>query len=166
MTEDIKRIKVGRDSVGILGFEETMKSIMEEHTDKGDDSLMEILVEKFSRRNYIAPSARDEYARALLREYKKFAGLPYKEETPDAEQGLDIKVLGPGCAACDNLMDLLTSLLTELDLPANLEHVKDVKEIGKYGVLGTPGLVINGKVMTVGKIPPRETLKRWLGNLT
>ncbi len=162
--EDIKRIRVGGDSVGILGFEETMKSVLEEHADKDDEALMTILVEKFSRRNYIAPSARDEYAKALLREFKKFAGLPYDEETPEAKKGIEIKVLGPGCAACDTLMNLLTSLLSELDLPANLEHVKDIKEIGKYGVLGTPALVINGKVMAVGKTPPRATLKQWLQN--
>ena len=160
--EDIRRIRVGRDSVGILGFEETMKSVLEEHADKDDEALMEVLVEKFSRRNYIAPSAREEYARALLREFKKFAGLPYEEEAQDTGQGIDIKVLGPGCAACDDLMDLLTGILAELDFPANLEHVKDVKEIGKYGVLGTPALVINGEVKAVGKIPPKTVIKSWL----
>ena len=155
---EIKQIKVAGNLVGIIGFEETMASVQKEYADK-DDVLSKILLKKFSRRNYIVPSARDAYARAFLREYKKFAGLPCEEDT---EGDLDIKVLGPGCSACDTLMSLLMRILSELDLPADLTHVTDLKEIGSYGVLGTPALVINGQVRTVGKIPSAETLKNWL----
>jgi hypothetical protein len=44
-----------------------------------------------------------------------------------------------------------------------LKHVRDNKEIGKYGITGTPGLIMNGKVKSVGKVPPRAKLKEWLG---
>jgi len=63
------------------------------NADKDDVLLSEILLKKFFRRNYIVLSARDAYARAFFREYKKFAGLPCEEDT---DGGLDIKVLGPG----------------------------------------------------------------------
>jgi len=50
----------------------------------------------------------------------------------------------------------------QLDLAADLEHVRDIKEIGKYGVMGMPALLINGKVLSVGRVPPKAKLKEWL----
>jgi hypothetical protein len=52
--------------------------------------------------------------------------------------------------------------VTEMDLAADLEHVTDIDEIGSYGVMGTPALVINREVKAVGSIPPKTKLKKWL----
>ncbi len=41
-------------------------------------------------------------------------------------------------------------------------HVTDIKEIGKYGVMGTPALLINGEVMSIGRVPPKAKIKEWL----
>jgi len=43
-----------------------------------------------------------------------------------------------------------------------IEHVTEIKEIGKYGVMGIPALIINGKVKSVGKVPPKSNLNDWL----
>ena len=53
-------------------------------------------------------------------------------------------------------------VLSETGIAAGLEHVRDIKEIGKYGVMGTPALIINGQVKSVGKVPPKNKLKEWL----
>jgi len=50
----------------------------------------------------------------------------------------------------------------ETGITADVEHVRDLKEIGRYGVMGTPALLMNGKVKSVGKVPPRNRLKEWL----
>ncbi|MBU1163596.1 MAG: thioredoxin family protein [Proteobacteria bacterium] len=76
---------------------------------------------------------------------------------------LEIKVLGPGCSQCDMLDKILIEVLSEMKILADMEHIRDIREIGKYGVMGTPALVINGKVMSVGKVPSKEKLKEWLG---
>ena len=52
--------------------------------------------------------------------------------------------------------------MSEINLIADIEHVRDIKEIGKYGVMGSPALLINGKVKSVGKVPPKNKLKEWL----
>ncbi|MBW2172681.1 MAG: TM0996/MTH895 family glutaredoxin-like protein [Deltaproteobacteria bacterium] len=75
---------------------------------------------------------------------------------------MEIKVLGPGCARCDKLEREAMEVMSEMELPGDLEHVRDVKEIGRYGVMGTPALVINGKVVCVGKVPSKEEIKEWL----
>jgi len=53
-------------------------------------------------------------------------------------------------------------VMAEMNPAGDLEHVRDIKEIGKYGVMGTPALIINGKVMSVGKVPPKAKIKQWL----
>jgi small redox-active disulfide protein 2 len=102
---------------------------------------------------------RDAYAVAFLREYKKFIGQPVEDDRPEVPQ---IKVLGPGCPNCDRLEQELMGLMAELGLPADLEHIRDVVEIGRYGVMSVPALVINGKVVAAGSIPPRKKLKALL----
>ena len=117
------------------------------------------LVKRLSVKNYIPESAKESYGKAFLREFKKFTGKPYEEETPEQ---LEIKILGPGCANCDRLEREVLEAVSELDLPASIDHVRDIKEIGKYGVMGTPALIINGQVKAVGRVPPRSKIIEWL----
>jgi small redox-active disulfide protein 2 len=109
--------------------------------------------------NYIPDRAREEYGKAFLREFKKFLGKPFQDDTLE---GLEIKVLGPGCVQCDRLEQELIQVMAETGITADLEHVRDPKEIGEYGVMGTPALIINGQVKSVGRVPPRNKLKEWL----
>ncbi len=157
--DDIRQIKVGGHSVGIIGLSQLIKEVAEDFAQKPYSEIQAELLSRLSRSNYIPESMRDSYARAFLREFKKYIGEPYDEEV---SEGLEIKVLGPGCVQCDTLERTLMELLSEMNLLADMEHVTDVKEIGKYGVMGTPALVINGKVMSVGKVPSKEKLKEWL----
>ena len=71
-------------------------------------------------------------------------------------------MLGHGCARCDRLEQELIQVMAETGIMAGIEHVRDLKEIGKYGVMGTPALLINGMVKSVGKVPPTNKLKEWL----
>ena len=52
--------------------------------------------------------------------------------------------------------------VSELDLPAGIDHVRDIREIGKYGVMGSPALIINGEVKAVGRVPMRSEIRKWL----
>jgi protein-disulfide isomerase len=56
------------------------------------------------------------------------------------------------------------AVMAELDIAAGLEHVRDIAKIGSYGVMGTPGLIINGEVKAVGSVLPKSRLKEWLMN--
>jgi small redox-active disulfide protein 2 len=112
-----------------------------------------------SKRNYIPDTVRGDYGRAFLREFWKFLGKPFEEEIPG---GIQIKVLGPGCAQCDGLERELMQVMAETGIAADIQHIRDIKEIGEYGVMGTPALLINGKVKSVGKVPPRSKIVQWL----
>jgi small redox-active disulfide protein 2 len=77
---------------------------------------------------------------------------------------LTIKVLGPGCANCVNLAALTERALTNLSVEAKVEKVTDYSEIMKYKILATPGLVINEKVVSAGRIPSEAEITTFITN--
>lgn len=156
---DVTRLRIGDHTVGIMGLEEAMVELAATGVHRSDEEISDALLNRLSRKNYIPHGAHESYGRALLRAYKKHQGLAQGEASSDL---LVIRVLGQGCTQCDQLEQNVMEVLSELDLPADLEHVRDIREIGNYGVMGTPALLINGKVMCVGRVPPKIRIKEWL----
>ncbi|MCA9955929.1 MAG: TM0996/MTH895 family glutaredoxin-like protein [Ardenticatenaceae bacterium] len=75
---------------------------------------------------------------------------------------LQIKVLGPGCANCKRVEQIARSEVEKLGLDAEIEKVTDYAQIMSYGVMSTPGLIIDGKVVSYGRIPSNEEVTNWL----
>ena len=75
---------------------------------------------------------------------------------------LQVKVLGPGCANCKRLEQMTRREIEKLGVAANIEKVTDYGQIMAYGVLSTPGLVINEKVVAFGRIPNNQDVADWL----
>ncbi|TVR30247.1 MAG: thioredoxin family protein [Nitriliruptor sp.] len=73
---------------------------------------------------------------------------------------MDIKVLGPGCNNCVNLEARTREALADLDQEATIEKVTDTAQIMGYGVMSTPGLVIDGKVVVSGRVPSVKQLTK------
>lgn len=154
--QDLIRINVGRHSIGILGLQGLIEEMTASHGKKSDDEIRQFMLERLSVLNYIPSSARGEYGDAFLREFRKALGQPVQESAPVV---LDIKVLGAGCNQCDSLEQSLMEVLTETAIPATLEHVREMQDIARYGVMGVPALVVNGKVLATGSIPAKKKLR-------
>ena len=90
---------------------------------------------------------------------------PQSQSFTPAGDALSVKVLGSGCSKCNLLEKYACETLDELGKPYNLEHVKDYVEIAKYGVMQTPALVVNEKVLVSGRVPSRSELKEMLEKL-
>jgi small redox-active disulfide protein 2 len=73
---------------------------------------------------------------------------------------MEIKVLGPGCPKCRTLEKIVINALAELDVAASVSKVEDIMKIMEFGVMSTPGLVINGKVVYSGGIPSTNEIKK------
>lgn len=73
-----------------------------------------------------------------------------------------IKVYGSGCANCKKLEQMCYNALQELQIDDSIEKVTDLQEIMKTGILSTPGLEINGKMISSGKLPTKSTLVYWI----
>ena len=78
------------------------------------------------------------------------------------ENEMDIKVLGPGCPRCQQTEKIVKEAVAEAGVDAQIEKVSDVMKSAGYGVFGTPAVVIDGEVKSVGKIPDKEEGNRWL----
>jgi small redox-active disulfide protein 2 len=156
---DVTQISVAGHRTGIIGLKAVLEQVAKEFAGRPDADIKSELMERLGKSNYIVPAARVAYEAAFFREYKKLIGEPIPE---DASGTMQIKVLGPGCPDCERLERDLMTVMTELNLPADLDHVRDVKEIACYGVMGNPALVINGKVVAVGRVPSKNQLKEWL----
>jgi small redox-active disulfide protein 2 len=75
---------------------------------------------------------------------------------------MDIKVLGTGCANCKNTIALIDQVAQAKGVAVQLEKVEDIRAIMGYGVMSTPGVVINGKVVHAGGVPSRDKIEQWL----
>ncbi|MBW1646847.1 MAG: TM0996/MTH895 family glutaredoxin-like protein [Deltaproteobacteria bacterium] len=75
---------------------------------------------------------------------------------------MEIKVLGPGCPKCQQTEKIVKEAVAEAGLTANVEKVTDLMQIAGYGVFGTPAVVVDGEVKSVGKIPKKEDVLQWI----
>ena len=73
-----------------------------------------------------------------------------------------IQILGTGCAKCHKLTDATKAMATELGLPFELEKVTDMLRFAEFGVMVTPALVVDGKVLSSGRLPSTDELRRLL----
>lgn len=74
----------------------------------------------------------------------------------------DVKVLGPGCKRCETTEAMVKKAASKLGIDVRIEKVTDYAEIAKFGVLSTPGVVIDGKVVHAGGLPKADALEKWL----
>ncbi|MGI6650090.1 MAG: thioredoxin family protein [Bacillota bacterium] len=75
---------------------------------------------------------------------------------------MEIKILGPGCAKCHALEKVTREAVQEMGIDATVNDVRDLKEIMSYGILLTPGLVINEKVKSSGKVLNKSAIKKYI----
>ena len=77
---------------------------------------------------------------------------------------MDIKVLGPGCPKCSQTEKIVKEAVAEVGVEARIEKVTDIMEIAGYGVFGTPAVVVDGEVKSVGKIPKKQDVIGWINH--
>lgn len=75
---------------------------------------------------------------------------------------MDVKILGSGCSKCNELEKSTVEALKELGIEAAVDHVTDFADIAKYGVMQTPALVVDGKVLSYGRVLSKNDVKKLL----
>lgn len=155
----ISQIKVGRHRVGIVGLETALEKVSREYKNSSDTIIAEKLLRLLSKKNYISGTAQEKYRKALLRAYKKHLGLPIEESESD---WVEIKILGGGCNICDGLENTVMEVLSDLDLPADVEHITQKERIRRYQVQDGPALAINREVVASGILPSKQEIRSLL----
>lgn len=74
----------------------------------------------------------------------------------------NIKVLGPGCKNCETTASLIRLAAEQAEVEIELEKITDIAQIMSYGVMSTPGVVINGKVVHAGGVPGPDLVRKWI----
>ncbi len=77
---------------------------------------------------------------------------------------MQIKILGPGCARCNQLEKTTREVVKELGIDASIEEVKDIKKIMEYPILTTPGLVVNEELVCSGRVPNKAEVAQFIIN--
>jgi small redox-active disulfide protein 2 len=157
---DIKMIRVAGRQVGVLGLDEALEELGPRLAEMSEGQATEKLLERMAETNYIPDVAREAYAQSLRRELCKHLDRPFEEDKTVAQ--LDIQVLGTGCPSCEELTQRIMRVLDQMNLPAGVEHVRDMMTIATFGQVSLPGLCINGEVVASGQVPSEAQLKEMI----
>jgi small redox-active disulfide protein 2 len=122
-----------------------------------DGEMANDLLEQAKIYTPLEPGKESEYKEAIMEAYKTFLLDQKKEKTV-----LIIKVLGIGCENCKKVEANTMDALAEMNVDADVVHVTEHDAIYAYPILGTPGLVINEKVVSAGRIPSKDEIKQFI----
>jgi len=75
---------------------------------------------------------------------------------------IEIKILGTGCPKCNSLEKITRKVVENSGLEANIEKIENIMEIMEYGIMKTPGLVVNGEVKVSGRLPSEKEILNFL----
>lgn len=157
MDTPIKQIlKIGKATVGLIGIDIALNRVIRD-TSLSTAAAAEMVYEEIKKKNYIPPGATEEYRKAIQDEIAQLRGE--KERTEDE---LVIRVLGHGCVSCNSLQKMAIEIVSDMGLAADVFQVHDPDEIGRFGVVNSPALVINNDLKCEGKMPSRAQVEGWL----
>lgn len=158
MNDNITYIMIGSNKIGLVGLEQAFRYVQQMNLKK-IDLIKAVLLEKIKEQNFIPPQQENEYGCAILREYQKMLGLKPEPEPPASDR-LTIQVLGPGCASCEKMEQDIKTILAELNIAAEVQHIRDLNRIAYFGPVRTPTLVINNEIILNGRSLPHAQLRR------
>ncbi len=156
-------LKIGDKAVGLIGLDAALSELKKTrgNGDLAPEDAARILMERIEHKNYVPTGARPAYLKALAR--------LWKEETDEVGsqkgQYRSLRILGPDCIGCNRLEEIVRSVLDERGIAADIDHVRDLDEIWRYGVMTTPALVIGNKVLCSGRLPTRAQVEKWIQEL-
>lgn len=158
-----KTIKIGNTSIGLVGIEGAVAGLKKEMDGRDINSTDagRILLETVKKRNYVPVSAEHKYLMALAELWDR----EFNGKISTAAHTSPVRILGPGCIRCMRLAEMVMDVLDKRGIPADIEHVRDLDEIWRYGVIQTPALVVGNRVLCSGRMPTRAQIEVWFAEL-
>ncbi|MCX5831524.1 MAG: thioredoxin family protein [Deltaproteobacteria bacterium] len=157
--EQSRQIRIGGNTVGIIDLDEIFSEVRAAGV-KGDKAVKQLIIEKVKVKNYVPLQLEDMYREDLFDEYRVFTG---QQASRTRKPGVpEIRVYGPGCPLCEQLDRLVMEVIARKGLQVDYRYIKDIREMMKLGLMGTPALVINGKLIAVGRVPNSRELEEIL----
>lgn len=151
-----RTLRIGKASVGLIGLDLALSKLADSPDLDLESGASQVFTE-IAAKNYIPPTAVAAYRTAIAREITRLRGGVQAHEGE-----LVIRILGPGCVSCNNMQKLVFEIMAESGIAADILQIHDLDEIGRFGVLRTPALLINGVVKCAGRLPSRARIEEWL----
>lgn len=151
-----RHLKIGRATIGLIGLDIALNRVISD-TSLADEEAAQLVYEEISRLNYVPDTATATYREAILKEVTRL-----REGESDSSGELVIRILGPGCVSCNNLQKIVFEVMDGMGVAADIFQIHDLDEIGRYGVMQTPALLINNKVKSSGRLPTPAQIEEWL----
>ena len=151
-----RTLKVGSISIGLIGLDVALNR-NGRNLSLSSDEAAKLVFEDIASRNYIPAGAQKDYFEAIVKEVERLRGAGEK-----FGGDLVIRILGPGCVSCNSLQKLVIEIMSDMGIAADIFQVHDLDEIGRFGVMQTPALVINNKLKCSGRLPSRALVEEWL----
>jgi hypothetical protein len=158
MADDLTFVRIGKNLIGLRGLTEIFQELAPRSWES-PQAAQEELVRRAAGANYMPPGSRDDYGRALWREFRRFQGDAAEAE---AAAGLEIKVLGQGCSGCQHFYQRVVDILAARAIIADLQYITDPALLKDYDVRAFPALIINGRLVLAGQSPAPAQLEKIL----
>jgi len=158
MADDITFVRIGKNLIGLRGLTEIFQEVASRSWESPEAAQAELL-RRAAGANYIPPGSRDDYRRALWREFRRFRGEAAELE---AAAGLEIKVLGLDCSGCRHFYQQVVDILAAYAIIADLQYITAPALLKDYDVRSFPALMINGRLVLAGQRPPPAQLEKIL----
>lgn len=158
MSDNITQVRVGSNLIGLKGLEEIFQKFLEQPWET-EEQAQEELCRRVAAVNYIPAGARPAYRLALWREFRRFRG---EEVDPPTLKGLEVKVLGLGCAGCRHFYQQVVDILAAKKIEAAIQYITEPNLLKDYQVRAFPALIINDRLVLAGRLPPPAELSHIL----
>ncbi len=158
-TATSKTIQIGPSRIGLIGLDRALNIAAEKNLSLVEAT--EFIFKTIAKENYIPSGLTSQYRQALQAEYQKHMNL-----TDDDTDHLVIRIFGSTCISCNKLQVMLIEVLNNMNIAADIEQIHEPDEIGRYGVLHTPALIINGSLKCAGHMPTLAQVEQWVRDVT
>ena len=148
-------LRVGRVNVGLIGIDVALSKYGCDE-ELAVEKAVELVFTDVAAKNYVPVSAADQYRGAIEQEIVR---LRSGEKAISNE--LIIRILGPGCVSCNKLQTTVIEIMDHMGIAADVLQIHDLDEIGRFGIIQTPALVINGDLKSAGRHPSRSQIEAW-----
>jgi hypothetical protein len=158
MADDLTFVRIGKNLIGLSGLAEIFPELAS-RSFESPAAAQEELLRRAAGANYIPAGSREDYGRALWREFRRFQGEAAEAE---AAASLEIKVLGLGCSGCQQFYQHVVDILAARAIVADLQYITAPALLQDYEVRSFPALIINGRLVLAGQSPAMAQLEKIL----
>ncbi len=152
--------------IGIVGLNAAFSTVLSNSEPVENMSVKELARKIFNlieTKNYIPSGYKDDYILAISDALNGLVNKDAREKYVDNRQKiLEIKIFGKDCMTCSNLEQTVRDVLEQFKIACDINVITDYDEIWRHGVFSVPAIMINGRLMSSGRLPSRAMIEKWI----